>query len=540
MTSVTAGRSSGVTRSNGRDRTTRHAATQYFERLKIRNSIFASTLRLSLLLSAAGTFAIAGDQPQWGQRHTRNMVSSETGLPDTFDPETGENVKWVAPLGTRSYATPVVASGKVLIGTNNGQPRDPRRQGDRGVLFCLDASDGHLLWQLVVPKIAEDEFRDWPHVGIVSPPTVEGDRVYLVSNRGEVLCLDLNGLADGNDGPFHEEGRHASPEGSPLIAAGKSDADIIWVYDTVDELGVRLHDEAHGSVLLDGEILYVPTSNGVDGTHKLVPSPDAPSLIALEKRTGRLVAVDDVRIGPNIVHCSWSSPSLGEVLGRRLLFFGGSDGICYAFKALSSVPSTHEVAKLENVWRFDCDPAGPRGDLRRYQDNRQVGPSTIIGMPVFHEGRVYVTSGGDLWHGKLEASLKCIDATKSGDVTKSAELWSQPLKRHCMSTPSVVDGLVYVADCGRQVHCFDARTGEVYWVHDARGEIWGSTLVADGKVYVGTRRADSWILAASKDKRVLARVRLDSAMSATPTAAGGVLYVATMSQLYALGVEIGG
>jgi len=118
------------------------------------------------------------------------MVSGETGLPDRFDPRTGENVKWSAALGSQCWATPVVASGKVLIGTNNSQPRDPKHEGDRGVLMCFDEADGNFVWQLVVPKLSEDIYFDWPQAGMCSPPTVEGDRVYMVTNRDEVVCLD--------------------------------------------------------------------------------------------------------------------------------------------------------------------------------------------------------------------------------------------------------------------------------------------------------------------------------------------------------------
>jgi hypothetical protein len=64
---------------------------------------------------------LADDQPQWGQRYSRNMVSDETGLPETFDPATGKNIKWVVPLGTETYSTPVVSGGKVLIGTSCSQ-----------------------------------------------------------------------------------------------------------------------------------------------------------------------------------------------------------------------------------------------------------------------------------------------------------------------------------------------------------------------------------------------------------------------------------
>ena len=155
-------------------------------------------------------------------------------------------------------------------------------------------------------------------------------------------------------------------------------------------------------------------------------------------------------------------------------------------------------------------------------------------MPVFHDGRLYVTVGGDIWWGKNEAWLKCIDATKTGDITPTGLLWSYPLERHCCSTPSVHDGLVYVADCGGKVHCVDAQTGRPYWVHDAGGEIWASTLVADGKVYIGTRRGDFWVLAAGRRARVLSSIRLDDPVISTPVAANGTLYVGTMTRLYAL------
>lgn len=494
----------------------------------------ATAVLVPVLLAATAIRLAAGDQPQWGERYSRNMVSDEVNLPATFDPETGLNIGWIADLGTQSHSTPIVARGRVLVGTNNERPRDARHEGDRGVLLCLDEATGKLVWQLVVPKIEYDEFRDWPRVGIVSPPTVEGDRVYVVSNRGEVLCLDLDGHADGNDGPFRDEGRYMAPDGSPPLEVRSVDADIIWKYDTVEKHGVRLHDEAHASVLIHGDFLYLPSSNGVDGTHKYVPSPQAPSLIVLEKRRGRLVAIDDLKIGPEIVHCTWSSPSLGVVDGRELIFFAGSNAICYAFEALKTVPPPGKTSDLKRVWRFDCDPLGPRGDLLKYQDNRRVGPSTIIGMPVFEGGRIYVTAGGDLWHGKLNCWLKCIDATKTGELTGTGELWSRPLKRHCMSTPSVKDGLVYIADCGRQVSCFDAKTGEPQWVHQARGDIWGSTMVADGRVYVGSRRGDFWILAAGRTKKVLAEVRLHSPISGTSTVANGVLYITTMDKLYAI------
>jgi outer membrane protein assembly factor BamB len=463
------------------------------------------------------------------------MVSPEKGLPDSFDPAAGRGVKWTARLGTSTYGTPVVAGGKVLIGTNNGVPRDPRHKGDRGVLMCFDASSGALAWQLVVPKLRTPKWGDFQNCGIASSPAVEGGRVYLVTNRFEVACLDLDGLADGNDGPYADEGRHMAEPGQADLEVTPLDADILWLCDMVREAGINPHNAANAAPLLDGEFLYVGTSNGVDPSHRMVPAPEAPSLIALEKRTGRIVGRDNFGIGPLLFHGQWSSPSLGEAAGRRLVVFGGGNGVVYAAEALGSA-ALQAAAPLafREVWRFDCDPAGPKVNPTSFHNNRREGPSTIIGSPVFLDGRVYVCAGGDYWHGKRQSWLKCIAADRSGDVAASAELWSYPMDRHVTATPSVADGLVYLTDASGGIHCVDAATGRGVWRHQARGETWGSTLAADGRVYVGTGGKRLLVMAAGREAKVLAEVEVDAPIQSTPVAADGVLCVATYRTLYAL------
>jgi outer membrane protein assembly factor BamB len=157
----------------------------------------------------------------------------------------------------------------------------------------------------------------------------------------------------------------------------------------------------------------------------------------------------------------------------------------------------------------------------------------ISGMPVFRDGRIYVTSGGDIWWGRNVARIQCIDAAGQGDITGSGLVWSAPLERHCCTTPSVHEGLVYINDCGGILHCLDAATGAPVWTHDAGGEMWASTLVADGKVYAGTRRGDFWVLAAGREKKVLAQIKLDSAFSGM-AAANGSIFIASMRRLHAV------
>lgn len=543
----------------------------------------AKTLIVAVLAAGAiAQAARAADQPQWGQADSRNMVSAERGLPAAFDVATGANVKWVAELGTESYPSPVVAGGRVLIGTNNEHPRDPRHHGDRAVLLCLDEWDGHLLWQFVGPKLSEeqhDPFLDWPKAGFASEPTVEGDRAYTLTNRGEVVCLDMKGMADGNGGPFVDEARHAVPRGQAPIEPGPTDADVLWLCDLVKETGIRTHDQVHGSILVRGDLLYVNACNGVDDTHRVIRKPDAPSLVVLDKRTGKVVARDGLRLGPTTFHCAWSSPSFGVVAGRPTVLFGGPDGVCYAFDPLSDAPATtpataaadvDSIPRLSTRWRFDCDPSAPKADVHKWIGNRRESPSVIMGMPVLDAdgkaggtaGRVYLTAGGDLWWGKRQGWLKCVDAIKAGevasaskeaagkdaagkgaagngvvggaDVTSAAEVWSYPLPRETCSTPAVHDGLVYVADCGGTLHCVDAATGKACWTHKAVGDFWASALVADGKVYAGTRRGQFVVLAAGREKRVLSTAELKEPVSGTATAANGVLYVATAKHLYAL------
>ncbi len=495
-------------------------------------------LTAMLFLLAAATIAQAADHPQWGERFSRNMVSDETGLPDGFDPATGENVKWSVPLGSDCYSSPVVSGGRVFLGTNNERPRDPRHRGDRGVMFCLDESDGSLVWQLVVPKLDSDIYLDWPRAGMCSPATVEGDKVYTVTNRDEVVCLDLHGMANGNDGPFQDEARHQTPHDQPVVEVGPLDADILWLLDLRTAAGVRPHDSAHCSILVDGPYLYVNTSNGLTSKHDGVEKPQAPSLVVVEKATGRLLAREREGISSRIFHSAWSSPALGVVDGRRLIFHGGGDGVVYAFDAWqpteATTTSSDGIGSLRPTWRFDCDPTAPKENIHQYIRNRNVSPSLITSMPVFHHKRIYVTVGGDIWWGKHQAWLKCIDATGQGDITSSALLWSYPLERHCCSTPSVHEGLVYVADCGGKTHCVDAQTGQAVWVHDIGRDTWASTLVADGKVYIGTRSGDFWTLAAGREKRVLGHVKLDSPVISTCVAANGTLYVGTMTRLYAV------
>lgn len=516
--------------------------------IKIKHLLSVGSLAVAASFSTV-SLAIAEDWPSWGGTDPgRNMYSSAKGLPTAFNPgkfkpnseeidlATTKNVKWVAKLGSQTYGNPVVASGKVLVGTNNATPRDERFKDDKSILMCLDEYTGEFLWQLVVAKLASGKVNDWEYLGLLSSPRVEGDKVWLVTSRCEVVCLDLNGQLNGNQGSFQDEGQYMAGPGKPKIEVTKKDADILWRYDMMDELGVFPHNASNCSVITLGDIVYSCTSNGQDWTHVNIPSPLSPSFIALNKNTGEFLAEDNAEIGPHIFHGQWASPSIGTVNGKNQIYFGGGNGVLYAFDPTPVKESDSSL--LKKVWWFDAVPPeykkDKNGKLIKYP--AAEGPSEINATPVFYKNRVYVAIGQDPEHGEGVGRLVCVDATKTGDITGSGLIWDYKGVHRSISTVSIdpTNGLLFIGDFSGFVHCLDAETGKVQWVHDMQAHMWGSTLVADGKVYVGDEDGDFVVLASAKEKKVLSEVNMGSPVYSTPIIANGTMFLATQTHLFAI------
>jgi outer membrane protein assembly factor BamB len=516
---------------------------------KIKKMITKKICAFGAALLTISTLSFAQDWPAWGGSDPgRNMYSPAKGLPTKFNPgkfkpnseqidlSTTENVKWVEKLGSQTYGNTVVANGKVLIGTNNAVPRDPRFKDDKSVLLCFDEKSGEFLWQLTVPKLASGKVNDWEYLGLLASPFVDGDRVYVVTSRCEVLCLNLNGQVSGHPVRSVDAGQYMVGPGKPKVEVGPKDADIIWRYDMMDELGVFPHNASNCSVIVFDNKVFVCTSNGQDWTHVNVPSPNSPSFICLDKNTGKLLGEDDAHIGPRIKHGQWTSPSIGHVNGKAQVYFGGGDGFLYAF---DTVPSKEDdTDTIKKVWWFDAVPPEYKTDKngKPIKYPAAEGPSEINATPVFYKNRVYVAIGQDPEHGEGVGHLVCVDATKTGDITKSGLIWDFKEIHRSISTVSIDPntGLLFIADFSGFVYCLDAETGKKYWEHDTQAHIWGSTMVADGKVYVGNEDGDVYIFAADKTEKLLSQVNLSAPVYSTPVIANGTIYIASQTHLFAI------
>jgi len=652
------------------------------------------TLTISAMISSAlSAQEFTGDWPEWGRSSHRHNAATAKKAPTDWAPgeidrktgewleETSRNIKWSVPLGSVSFGAPVVADGRIFVGTNNGQgylQRAPSRV-DLGCLLCFREADGEFLWQLSREKLTTGRVNDWPMQGLCSSPCVEGDRLWIVTNRCELLCLDTHGMHDGkDDGPVKldstlifehiesespgrltppitpliedavlemQRGRlsgalraklsergvkldppkvlgglmgpwrfTAIPQGdtlpidvrievtqtekahtlrvfSTLTLDDQHEADVVWSLDMISDLGVFPHNMSTSSPTIWGDLVFLVTSNGVDESHVGLPAPTAPSFIAVDKRSGKVVWSDNSP-GANVLHGQWASPAAGVLGGVPQVIFPGGDGWLYSFHA-----ERHSDGKPELLWKFDCNPKASKWTLggRGTRNN-------LCAAPLIHDQRIYITVGQDPEHGEGAGALHCIDPTQRGDVSaelvvdgktktivaparryeaidkeagevaipnpNSALIWSyrehdqdrngeityEEAMHRSLSTPVIKDNLLFVNDFSGLTHCVDIRTGLPYWTYDLFAACWSTPLLVNDRVYVGDEDGDVLILHASADpkrsfkvkqidpnRRILSEplheITMNNSLYLPPVMANGVLYLVTRSRLYAIEEE---
>ena len=516
-----------------------------------------------------------GDWPQWGGSYFRNNVPEGKGIATDWNVEDGTNIKWSAKLGSETYGNPIVANGKVYVGTNNGSgymKRYPNKV-DLGCLLCFDEETGEFLWQHSSEKLPTGRVHDWPNQGICSAPMIVGDRVWFVSSRGEVICLDADGFRDGeNDGPFTAE----KPDKPDVVWDEQHETDIVWKLDMMSKLGVSQHNMCSCSVTFAGDTLFVNTANGVDEGHVSLPQPHAPSFVAINMNTGEILWTDGSP-GENVLHGQWSSPGYGVLGDQAQVLFAGGDGWLYSFDPKG------EDGKSKLLWKFDCNPKESHYFL--------TGRSTrnhLIATPVVFDGLVYIAVGEDPEHGEGIGHLWCIDPTKRGDVSptqvfnpdhdggktpiahkrikaleadkgdiekpnpNSAVVWhymgndppkkfESTMHRTC-GTVSIKNDLLFIADFSGLFHCLDLKTGKAHWTHDMLSASWASPLIVENHVYIGDEDGDITIFELSKEKKIISKdsngepgpISMSTAVYTTPVVANDMLFIANRNQLFCI------
>ncbi|NND96539.1 MAG: PQQ-binding-like beta-propeller repeat protein [Pirellulaceae bacterium] len=492
-------------------------------------------------------------------------------VPTGFDLKTGKNILWQTKIGTQSYAGPVVADGKVFVGTNNQAGFLERYPSDvdLGVLLCLNAKDGSLLWQASSEKLKTGRVHDWPMQGITCTPTIEKDRLYYVTNRCELVCLDTEGFRDGRDDGVPEP---------PDITGVLVEADVVWKLDMMGELNVSPHNASCSSPCIVDDYVYVVTGNAVDESHINIPSVDAPSFIAVHKKTGRLIWSDNSP-GGNILHGQWGSPIHG-VFGRTSqVIFPGGDGWLYSFD-----PKGTPDGKSKLLWKFDCNPKDSVWKL-----GGSGTRNNVLATPTIHGGLIYVAMGQDPEHGEGDGRIWCIDPTKRGDVSpelvfnntsgdkmvtrsrttacdrdagdftrpnpNSAAVWEytgtdldgdgemafEETMHRSLSRVVIKNDLVFISDLSGLLHCLDAKQGRAHWIYDLFAQTWSTPVVSAGYVFAADEDGDVDAFKISSDPQIampsnnpVSNSIADASIYGSPTIQNNVLYLMSRDTVYAI------
>ena len=212
----------------------------------------------------------AADWPQW-QGPDRNRTSKETGLLKEW-PAGGPRLIWTAnELGT-GYGSMSVAGNRVYL---------QGARGDKSVVIALNRADGKEVWAKALGPI-ETKMRSDRGAGPRGTPTVDGDRLYVLTENGDLACL-------------------------------KTDGAILWQLNILKEFG--------GPQLQ----WLVSESPLIDGPH-LVVTPGGPGagMVKLDKMTGKVVWTAKELTGP----AAYSSITVADVQGvRTYMTFTASAGV---------------------------------------------------------------------------------------------------------------------------------------------------------------------------------------------------------------------
>lgn len=361
-----------------------------------------------------------------------------------------------------------------------------------------------------------------PHRGWSTPVVMEG-RVWLTTATPDghdyfVMCVGADsGKVLINKRLFHADkpeplgnavNGYASP--SPAIEKGRvyitfgsygtacldtTDGRVIWERT---DLPCR-HFRGPGSSLVLFENLLILTMDGVDQQY----------VVALDKQTGKTVWRTDRTanwddIGPDgkpknegDYRKAYSTPLIIETNGKKQLVSAGAK----AFYGYDPTTGTE-------IWKVGHTGQGNAA------------------RPVFGLGLVFFSTGFS------KAEMMAIRPDGKGDVSPTHVVWQTLKNASRMSSPVLVDDLLFMASDLGVLSCLDAKTGTEIWKERVGGDVAASLLYADGRIYCSDQNGKTTVVRAGRKYELLAANKLDSGFMASPAASDNSLYLRTRTHLY--------
>jgi outer membrane protein assembly factor BamB len=148
---------------------------------RIREVIMKQTATAAaVVLIGVATLQAASDWPQW-QGPSRTRIANESGLLKTW-PTNGPPVAWTATGLGAGYGSMAVAGERVFV---------QGFRGNRSVVIALNRADGKEVWSKALGEPGSNDRGSGPR----STPTVDGDRLYVLTESGDLACLRTDGRA---------------------------------------------------------------------------------------------------------------------------------------------------------------------------------------------------------------------------------------------------------------------------------------------------------------------------------------------------------
>lgn len=432
---------------------------------------------------AALSPAAPGDWPQYRGSYALG-VADGSPLPETFDVETGENVRYKIALPGLAHSSPIVWGDRLFVTTAErigdqaeadlkvGLYGDIGSVEDEGPhrfsLHCLDKRSGAALWTRVVFE-GTPEFPRHPKSSFAAAtPATDGARVVAW---------------------FGSEGLHAfSMDGAPLWSKnlGSFDAGFYMVPDA--QWGV-----AGSPVLFDGSVLL--QCDVLSDSY----------MLALDAATGDerwRTARDDVP--------TWSTPTVHVGESRRQV-------ICNGYRHIGG----YDLDTGEELWILEGG-----GDIP-------------VPTPIVAHDLIYVTNA----HGMM-APIYAIRTDATGDIFPDDEEspgveWFEARQGNYMQTPVVVGDRIYLCSDSGVLTCRDALTGETIYrqrIGGGRSGFSASPVAGDGKLYVSSEEGVVYVVELGDDYILLDVNELGETCMATPAISDGVIYFRTRGHLVAVEV----
>ena len=292
---------------------------------------------------------------------------------------------------------------------------------------------------------------------------------------------------------------------------------------------VYVHFGTYGTACVDTrsfEILWTRTDLNCEHMQGAASSPilyknllilhiegtDFQYLIALDKHTGKTIWKTErprevyLKAEP-IFRKAYCTPIVVEINGKDQLISNGAQ-LCIAYE-----PETGK-----EIWQVF------------------YGDDSTVSMPLSYGGMVYVNSG---WMfpegGTFYCRLLAVDPTGTGDVTKTHVPWECIEDVPQISTPVIVDSLIYMVHERGDLTCLNARDGKVIWKTKLKDQFNASALYASGNIYLFSVKGNTYVIKPGLTFQLVSENHLDGALKATPAIVRDNVIVRTDKFLYRIG-----